>query len=526
VADAARPARFHVRRWHGASPAFALFVILVVLLCWQGRWGPDWPAQEFRAWSAAHAGLTAWTNAWYGGVALPGYSVVYPVVAGTIGAAATGAIAVLAAWVGAMRFAPTAPRRLQLCFQLSVGWVLLADLLIGQVPFLLGVACGIWALRGVADRHPVAAVLAGAACSLASPLTGGLLLLAATGVAAAVGLRRAAPLLAATSGLVVSATVEGGGGSFPFVLRIAGWIAVFVAATLLMTRRGDRPIRVFVGCYAVSSVALLMFANPIGGNVARYGQLVALPLLWFVFPRLRWRHWTAAVGLAAAAALWSAWPAATALAHGADDPSQHASYYTGLLTYLHRHQVSRGRVEVVFTREHWESFLVARKIPLARGWERQTDLAANAVLYRPLSGADYNGWLRDNAVGYVALPDVAIDYGGRAEARLLKHPPAYLQRVWHDRHWTLWRVRDAQPIAVGSAQLRTLGAASFVLDFRRAGTVVVRIHASPMWTATAGEACVGSRGAWLTVSAPAPGRVTVRSQVHLGGAAADDRRCS
>ncbi len=218
----------------------------------------------------------------------------------------------------------------------------------------------------------------------------------------------------------------------------------------------------------------------------------------------------------------------TAVYHGAGDPSQQSSYYTGLLRYLDRHDARHGRVEVVFTREHWESFLVARNVPLARGWERQVDLAVNDVLYHPLTDARYAAWLRTNAVDYVALPDVAIDYGGRAEAALLRHPPNYLQKVWGDRHWTLWRVRNARPIVVGPAAIRAQGPASFVLDFRRGGTAVVDIRASPMWTATSGEACVGSRGPWLTVSSRTPGSVIVRSQLHLPDMGTDsgERRCS
>lgn len=528
MADAARPHVLAPPRSSATGAMFALLVVLVVGVCWKGRWGPDWPAQEFRAWSAAHDGLTVWTNSWYSGLALPGYSVLYPVVAGTIGAAVTGAGATLLAWIGAMRFAPTSARWLRSCFAASLAWVLLADLSIGQVPFLLGVACGVWALRGVADDHRTLAVVAAAACSLASPLAAGLLLLAATGVASAVGLRRTAPLGAAVLGLLVSAGVGGGDGPFPFVLRIGGWIAIFVVAVFVFTRRAELPIRVFVGCYALASLALLTVANPVGGNVARYGQLVALPLLWWAYPRLRWRHWTIAVVLGCTAAVWTAWPAVTAIDHGATDTSQRATYYTGLVRFLGREHANQGRVEVVFTREHWESFLVARQVPLARGWERQTDLATNAVLYRPLSASGYHTWLLDNAVRFVALPDVTLDYGGRAEAHLLRHPPAYLQPAWHDAHWTVWRVRDARPIVTGPAQLRSMGAASFVLDFHRSGTATVRIHSSPMWTATSGEACVDSTGKWLTVSARSPGRVTVRSQLHLPdvGTGPESQRCS
>ena len=63
------------RLWSAAVVA-ALSVVIVSV----ARWGPDWPAQEFRAWIAGHDGLSVWTSRWYGGSALPGYSVMYPLV--------------------------------------------------------------------------------------------------------------------------------------------------------------------------------------------------------------------------------------------------------------------------------------------------------------------------------------------------------------------------------------------------------------------------------------------------------------
>ena len=70
------------------------------------RWGPDWPAQEYRAGLAVHNGLLAWTDQWYGGQALPGYSVLYPVFAGLLGAAGTGLLATTAAAWTADRLVP------------------------------------------------------------------------------------------------------------------------------------------------------------------------------------------------------------------------------------------------------------------------------------------------------------------------------------------------------------------------------------------------------------------------------------
>ena len=76
---------------------------VVVLLA---RWGPDWPAQQFRAGLASHVGLHVWNDRWYGGQPLPGYSVLYPLIASLIGAQLTGLLAVTAAAVAASHLVP------------------------------------------------------------------------------------------------------------------------------------------------------------------------------------------------------------------------------------------------------------------------------------------------------------------------------------------------------------------------------------------------------------------------------------
>ena len=501
------------RRSGFAIAATAGLLLAAVLIAWFARWGPDWPAQEFRAWSAAHDGLTAWTNRWYSGLALPGYSVLYPVLGGALGASLTGILAVAAAYLGAAAFAPSHSDRVKrLGYQFTVAFLLCASLLIGQIPYLVGIAIAAWALRAARGGRPVLAATAAAACSLASPLAGAFLLISTPAVIRAIGVRRGYPLLAAAAGAAVAAVFGGGSGPFPFRFRSVVWIAVFVALVFVCTRRRDKPVRYFAACYALATVAALAVANPIGGNLTRLGQLAALPLVWIVSARLSWRM-TRTVALALAAAMWTAWPAVSSITHGATDPSQHRAYYAGLLAYLHSRAPRDERIEVVFTREHWEALYVARAYPIARGWERQTDLAQNPVLYDPLTAAIYRNWLDANGVGLIALPTAPIDYGGQAEAVLLRHPPPYLTQVWHDHNWRVWRVHDARPLVTGAAALRAMGSASLVLAFRHAGTAKVRIRASTLWAVSAGAACLRDNHGWLDVTASRAGLVTLRSRI-------------
>ena len=82
----------------------------------------------------------------------------------------------------------------------------------------------------------------------------------------------------------------------------------------------------------------------------------------------------------------------------ASAPSSEASYYQPLVAYLEA-QHTVGRVEIPFTQAHWETAYVAPTIPLARGWERQLDVADNPIFYTatPLTTTTYERWLVDEA---------------------------------------------------------------------------------------------------------------------------------
>jgi hypothetical protein len=514
---------------------------LACLTAWLARWGPDWPAQEFRAWTVQHFGLTAWSNFWYSGIALPGYSVLYPAIAAVLGTSLTGVAAVLVAARGAAGLAPTASRIRLIGFQVSVGFLLIADLVIGQIPYLIGVACGVWSIRAArSERSWIAAGLA-AACSLSSPLAGAFLLIATPALATAFGVRRSSALLAAGLGVLVSTLVGGAGGPFPFEWHHALSSAAFVGLTLMLTRRRDRAARVFALSYAAAAILAGVIANPIGGNIVRLAQLAALPMVWHLLPSLRiprlfhgrlrsprLRRSVLGGALVLLAASWPAVPAISSIGRGAADPSQSVTFYTGLLRFLRTQDPARGRLEVVFTREHWESLWVAQAFPIARGWERQTDLQVNHVLYHPLTAAGYRRWLDDHAVALVALPRAPIDYGGDAEADLLQHPPKYLVPLWHDSNWRVWGVSHPQHLVSGPATLVNLGPASVVLDFRHAGRATVRIRANPMWQLDRGHGCITTTHAgWLAVSVQTPQTVTLRSRLGIDTLANDTTdRCS
>jgi hypothetical protein len=83
--------------------------------------------------------------------------------------------------------------------------------------------------------------------------------------------------------------------------------------------------------------------------------------------------------------------------------------------------------------------------------------------------------------------------------------------------------RPAKPADV---RLASLGADSFEIATERRGDYVVRIHHTPYWRVTAGEACVGRDGDWTRVSVSGPGTVRVEASFSLDGLLGEEEECS
>jgi hypothetical protein len=224
-----------------------------------------------------------------------------------------------------------------------------------------------------------------------------------------------------------------------------------------------------------------------------------------------WRHArTVAVVTASLALVWQWVPAITAIGRGSGDASRQAAYFTPLIRYLETRSQA-GRVEIPFTRSHWEAAFVAPRLPLARGWERQLDIRYNGLFYRDgLSQAAYHAWLRRMAVRYVALPDVPLDSAGQGEAALLRHAPAYLTPVFRSAHWTVWRVNDALPLAGGGVHVHRLGADSVTLSTARPASTLLRVHFTRLWTFGDSGGCASpGRAGWTRVRLPRAGVYTL-----------------
>ncbi|MGB9378093.1 MAG: hypothetical protein WCB04_11340, partial [Mycobacteriales bacterium] len=215
------------------------------------------------------------------------------------------------------------------------------------------------------------------------------------------------------------------------------------------------------------------------------------------------------------------------IAKAMGDPLARSGTYAGLLAFLAAHHATATRVEIPFTRSHWEAAVVPYRFPLARGWEKQLDTAYNRLFFSlPLTPGTYRAWLDEFGVRYVAVSTAPPDPSSMAEVALvLGGRLHYLRPTYRDPHWRVFAVVGPAPLASPPARLTALGRQSFTLRFARAGSSLARVHFSPYWQPSFG--CVSrGPGDFTEVSASRPGVVHVEIAFALTRALASGPRCA
>ncbi|MBB4664990.1 hypothetical protein [Conexibacter arvalis] len=543
---AARPARATL-----AAPIALAAALAAVYLIWAPP-SIDLAAGEYRSWLFGREGLSLWDLQWYAGHHMPGYSVLFPPLGSLLGPRLLGALCAVAA---AALFALLARRRFGDAALLGALWFAAGTatiLLSGRLTFGLGLVPALGALLALAHGRRAGAAVLAVASALASPVAAVFLAMATTAWALAepwprgrdarrpwwreLGTERRLTGLAIAAAAVVPVGLLSfafpEGGREPFVLSAYWPVPATVAAALLLWPREQRTLRIGAVLYLLGCTAAFVLDTPVGGNAARLGALVAGPL----FALLLWRRRPLALALVALPLLYWQWTAAihdVTVTHG--DRSVERSFYAPLLAQLEARDPGgiSGRVEIPFTKLHWEARWVAPRHALARGWLRQYDHKANALFYEgELTPERYEAWLRRNAVRWVALPDTTLDYSARREAELVEGGLPFLREVWRDADWRLFEVRDAAPLAEGAgARVTRLGHDAVTLSVERPGTVRLRMHWTPYWRVAEGDACVAP--------APAPdgedqtelrvrrgGEIRLVTSFSLGRVGASSPRCS
>ena len=381
------------------------------------------------------------------------------------------------------------------------------DLYTGRLALAFGALPALGAIVALDRGRPAAACALAVVSALCSPVAA--LFTAVVATAPALGaLIARRPLTAALPGaaVVVAALAPVGalaiafpeGGTEPFGAGTLLPVLIVAAGVLVAAPRTAATLRAGVLVYAAVTLVVFAVPSPVGSNVARLGTFMAAPLAALIW----WPRRTAWLALVAVPLLYLGWLAPVSdVTTASGDPTTSAAYYRPLLAFLRvqaRPPAAPFRIEIPFTRSHWEAYRVAGSFAIARGWERQLDIADNAIFYRGrLTAASYAAWLHRNAVRFVAAPDAALDYSARAEMRLIDGGLPYLRLVMRSAHWRVYAVADATPIAQGVARLTAMGPESLTLDAGSAGTTFLHVHYSPYWALTgtgAAGGCVGRAG--------------------------------
>jgi hypothetical protein len=499
---------------------------------------PDLAGQVYRANLFREAGFLLWDSHWYAGHAMPAYSLLFPPLGAWLGVRGVGAAAVLAAAalferiaVGA--YGARAARWGAVWFAAAA----LGNAWSGQVTFALGVAVALGAVLALQrDRPRTAAALAGV-CAACSPVAGALVALAGLTHSLLTRSPRSLLALGAPPAVVVGVTValfgEGGWEPYPFYSLLATLAAC--AAFLGALPPGQPLLRLGAVVYVAACVACVGVHTPVGGNVERYGVLLAGPLLACALgadaarrraaraPRPLWGGRLLVAAALTGIAVWTVWGPVRETVAVAGSPAASAAYYAPVARFVARMEAPPAqpvRVEVPLTRGHWEAAWLAPHVSLARGWEKQLDERYNGVLLsHTLSAATYRRWLDAQAVQYVALPDAPLDPSSAAEGRLIEAGLPYLREVVRTRHWRIYAVLGATPLASGPGTLTAVGHDWFALRARAAGRFTVRVRYTRYFTVAAGVACVRAGPAgWTEVDAARGGTVTVRASFSFGRA--------
>jgi hypothetical protein len=495
---------------------------LAALVVAAGLHGVDLPAAMYRVDLFRREGLALWDSQWYGGHWTLNYSVLFPPVAGTLGIALTE---VLSAGVAAWMFdrlvtAYLGPQARVGSLLFAIGTI--AQVSIGQLPFLLGEALGLAALWSLAGRRDRMAVALAVGSSLASPLAGSFLAMAALVFLIGTWPRRrvahAALGGAALLPILVLTVAFPGQGAMPFRVHDFVVLVTVFAAGLLAVPSRHRSLRIAAGLYLATILVSYALPSAVGSNIGRLGECVGAPLLTAVLWPER-KRLLVAIALPMTFMQW--WPAIGSVVHNATDPSSNVAYFQPVVAFLRAHDTPKGRVEVVPTALHWEAAYVAPFSPLARGWERQLDTADNPRFYDgTLSVPGYRSWLVDNGVRYVALPDVTLDYAAQREARFLRAGVPGLREVWHNNHWRVYAVSGAPGVLSGPARIEKFAGSTIRLHVSHAGPLLLRVRYSSYWRVGVGHACLAEApGGWIAIDALHKGRLSLRLTL---GAGADD----
>ncbi len=276
------------------------------------------------------------------------------------------------------------------------------------------------------------------------------------------------------------------------VLIYSSFGAGGVALALVSDDPQRRAKAILFGTFgAVALLAALLPANPMGGTFGRFFFVFGVPLFLTVRRVLMPR--VAVIAILVGVAVGQLILPAGHFVSPAEGVSTKPVFFAGALAFAASHYDPDYRYHVVALSNHWEAYYFPLDgYAITRGWYRQSDALHNELLNQPTFSADqYVAWLHDMGVEYVFLPHAPLDNSGPQETAILTTDPRFTE-VYRSPDWTIYRLQDAQPIAVaqdgpGTAHVTAFDRESIALTVSRPGSYLVKVSWSPYWRVAAGE---------------------------------------
>ncbi|MEU0674829.1 MFS transporter [Streptomyces sp. NPDC006172] len=456
--------------------------------------GGDLAAQDAWAEFVGRHPDSAYNLAWYGGMHPVSYSVVSPYLMSVLGVRTTMMIAgTISAGLLTLILLRCRPVRDPLPPALAGVFGLLCNAISGRVTFGLGTMFALgavavvfcWPHRWRYKRWAKALCAAplAALATMGSPVAG----LFVGFVAVAMFLQKRRPGAWAL-GLAPAVIVALCAWLFPFsgtqpmifgstVLPILFSVVVYIAAP-----QDWATVRITAAVYGIAVLMVWIVSSQIGSNITRlpmlFAGVVLMAELPFAAPKTR--KWYAIVLTTAVFVGFVGFKTVDDIIHTTPRASW-ARELAPLVNELQEVGAERGRVEVVPARSHREASALAPYVNLARGWNRQADMKRNPLFYDDtLNSANYHQWLQRWAVHFVVLPkDEPDGDGGQRERALLQRGLPFLEQIWGDANWQLFRVKDPASLAEPNAVVERAAQGELTVDVQKAGRVLIKIPYSP-----------------------------------------------
>ncbi|MCW2945960.1 MAG: putative integral rane protein [Actinoallomurus sp.] len=519
-ADAIRTRSVRHQRWLFHPVVAATAVAGILHLLWAlflGDGGGDLAAQSAWAEFALRHPSSAYDLAWYGGMHPASYSIISPYLMALLGVRTTGVIAgTLSAALLAVLLMRSGIGR-PLAPALWGAFSLSCNAVSGRVTFALGVLFGLAALtvvfstRGPRAPRAVAVLALGVLATLASPVAGLFLEVAA---AALFLTRRRRPAYALAAGppfvVAISSLLFPFSGVQPFPWFLVAAPVASAVALAFYAPKSWRSVRAGAVVYAAGTILTWIIPSQVGSNVDRLALLFGGAML--LAAAMERKIVILYAAFAATVISQVARPVFDVVTTGSS-----GSRAGAVIAELRQVRADQGRVEVVPERTHLEASEFAPQVNLARGWNRQADVNRNPLFYDgSLTPDTYHAWLRRWAVRYVVLSDAPPDWEGIREAQIVSNGQPWLRQVWHDRHWRLYRVADPDPLADPPATVDRADDGELDITVPAGGWVLIRVPWSP-WLGVLGGSpgCVARAGDWTRLYTPAPGRYRLGGTYQL-----------